>query len=80
MCISSKRPVQRKSKRSRSEVSGWLAVWTLNGRPPKKPTMKMSEASAKRSSQSNRIRVLDDWDELDDDSDEDVFIGFVENT
>ena len=49
---------------------------------PKKPTMKMSEASAKRSSQfdSNRLRVLDDWDEHDDDSVEDVFIGVVENT
>ena len=46
------------------EVGG---VWMVGGvdvewKTPKKPTMKMSEASAKRSSQfdSNRFRVLDD--------------------
>ena len=66
------------------EVGGVCMVGVVDGywKTPKKPTMKMSEAPAKGGGQfdSNGFRVLDDWDDHEDDSEEDVFIGLVEST
>ena len=63
------------------EVGGVWMVGEVAGdlKNPKKPTIKMSEAPAKEGSlfDSNRFTVLEDPDE---DSEEDVFIGVVENT
>ena len=78
--------VSEASPREVEEV-GVGGVWMVGGvdgdwKTPKKPTIKMSEAAAKGNSQtdSNRFRVLDDRDDHDDDSEEEVFIGVVENT
>ena len=82
MCISSKRPASPKEVEE-GNVGGVWMVSRVDGdwKTPKKATMKMSEAPGKESSQSgsNRFRVLDGRDH-DDDSEEDVFIGVVENT